>query len=168
MCKRGSAYFSSLVETSRSYTFPTHGNSTTPRYPNTLCINSCNTHADVRAQLTATAWTRYSPWRDVTTAGPPRCPVWCRLVTVPTDPATTFTSPTGPFLSESAKCQPGKHPEWRNRTSDCESNGRFWTGNPKFLFAFHSNRTSISLSFGDIRVWQTDGRNTEGQCRPLL
>jgi len=40
-------------------------------------------------------------------AGPPRCPVWCRLVTVPTDPFTTFTSPTDPFLSEWVKCQPG-------------------------------------------------------------
>jgi len=33
--------------------------------------------------------------------------VWCRLVTVSTDPFTTFSSPTGPFLSEWAKCQPG-------------------------------------------------------------
>jgi len=55
-----------------------------------------------------TWWTtRYRLLWDVTTAGPPRCPVWCRLVTVPTDPFTTFTSPTGPFLSEWAKCQPG-------------------------------------------------------------
>jgi len=44
---------------------------------------------------------------DVRIAGPPRCPVWCRLVTVPTDSFTTFTSPTGPFLSQWAKCQPG-------------------------------------------------------------
>jgi len=27
-------------------------------------------------------------------------------VNVPTDPLTTFTSPTGPFLSERAKCEP--------------------------------------------------------------
>jgi len=51
--------------------------------------------------------TRYHPLWDVTIAVPPRCPVWCRLVTVPTDPFTTFTRPVGPFLSEWAKCQPG-------------------------------------------------------------
>jgi len=38
---------------------------------------------------------------------PPQCPVWCRLVTVPTDPFTIFTSPTGPFRSEWAKRQLG-------------------------------------------------------------
>jgi len=43
----------------------------------------------------------------VTIAGPLWCPAWCRLVTLPTDPFTTFTSPTDPFLSEWAKCQPG-------------------------------------------------------------
>jgi len=48
----------------------------------------------------------YRPLLDVTIAGPPRCPVWCRLVTVPTFPFTTFTRPY-PFLSEWAKCQPG-------------------------------------------------------------
>jgi len=42
--------------------------------------------------------------RDVTIAGLPWCPVWCRLVTVPTDPLTKFTSPTDPFLPEWAKC----------------------------------------------------------------
>jgi len=61
---------------------------------------------------------------DVTIAGPPRCPVWCRLVTVPTDLVTTFTRPTGPFLSERVVPTP-KHPKWRNRTSDHESDGRF-------------------------------------------
>jgi len=49
---------------------------------------------------------RYRPLWDVTIAGPPLCPVWCQLVTVPTDPFTTFTIPTGPFLSEWVKCQP--------------------------------------------------------------
>jgi len=44
---------------------------------------------------------------DVTIAGLPWCPVWCRLVTVPTDPFTTFTSPSSPFLSEWVKCPPG-------------------------------------------------------------
>jgi len=51
--------------------------------------------------------TRYCLLSDVTIAGLPRCPVWCQLVTVPTDPFTTFTTQTGPFLSEWAKCQPG-------------------------------------------------------------
>jgi len=32
---------------------------------------------------------------------------WPTTVTVPTDPFTTFTSPTGPILSEWVKCQPG-------------------------------------------------------------
>jgi len=44
---------------------------------------------------------------DVMIAGPPQCPVWCRLVTVPTDPFTTVTRATGPLLSERAKYQPG-------------------------------------------------------------
>jgi len=44
--------------------------------------------------------TRYPQLWDVTIVGPPWCPVWCRLVTVPTDPFTTSTSPTGPFLSK--------------------------------------------------------------------
>jgi len=43
----------------------------------------------------------------MTIADPPRCPVWCRLVTFPTDSFTTFTRPTGPFLSEWAKYQLG-------------------------------------------------------------
>jgi len=51
--------------------------------------------------------TRYCLLWDVMLAGPPRCPVWCRLVTVPTDPFTTFTRQTNPLLSEWAKCQPG-------------------------------------------------------------
>jgi len=57
-----------------------------------------------------------------------------------------------------------KHPEWQNRTSDRESDGRFWIGKPGFLFEFPSNQMSISLSFGnirsfgDIRLWQTDRR----------
>jgi len=53
-----------------------------------------------------------------------------------------------------------EYPKWRNRTFDRESDGRFWIGKPRFLFEFPSNHTSISLSFGDIRVWQTDGRTS--------
>jgi len=44
---------------------------------------------------------------DVTIAVPLRCPVWCRLVTVPTDPFTTLKRPAGPFVSEWTTCQPG-------------------------------------------------------------
>jgi len=50
-----------------------------------------------------------------------------------------------------------KNPKWRNRTSDRESNSRFWIGKPSFLFEFPSNHMSISLSFGYIHIWQTDG-----------
>jgi len=50
-------------------------------------------------------------------AGPPRCPVWCRLVTVPTDPFTTFTRPTGPFLSWVGEMATRKHSKCRNHTS---------------------------------------------------
>jgi len=92
--------------------------------------------------------------------GPPRCPVWCRLVTVPPNQFTTFTRPTGPFLSELAKCQPGNTQNggtvWC--TSDRKSDGRFWIWKPGFLFEFSSSHMFISLSFGDIRVWQTDRR----------
>jgi len=38
--------------------------------------------------------------------------------------------------------------------------GRFRIWKPKFLVAFHSNHRSMSLSFGDIRMWQTDRRTT--------
>jgi len=47
--------------------------------------------------------TRYRPLWDVTIAGLPQCPVWCRLVTVP---LITFTRPTGPFLPEWSNCRP--------------------------------------------------------------
>jgi len=46
----------------------------------------------------------FYPLWDVMIAGLPRCPVWCRLLTVSTD---SFNSVSGPFLSEWAKCQPG-------------------------------------------------------------
>jgi len=78
-------------------------------------------------------------------ADPPRCPVWCRLVTVPTDP---FTSPTGPFLSEYAKCQRGNTQNGgtvlliENLMADSESESR----------VSYSCHMFISLSFGDIRV----------------
>jgi len=50
----------------------------------------------------------------------------------------------------------GKRTKWWNCTSNHEYDGRYWIGNPKLLFTFHSNNMSISLSFGDICVWQTD------------
>jgi len=34
-----------------------------------------------------------------------------------------------------------KHSKWRSRTSDRESDSRFWIGKPGFLFVFPSNRT---------------------------
>jgi len=56
----------------------------------------CNCNKDI-------IYTYKPPLWDVTIDGPPRRLVWYRLVTVPTDPftsITTFTRPTGPFLSE--------------------------------------------------------------------
>jgi len=90
--------------------------------------------------------TRHCPLWDVMIAGPPRC----RLVTVPTD---SFTRPTGQFLSEWAQCQPGN--AQNGRTVHRESDRRFCVGKPKFLFVFHSNHRSISLSFRDICVRRT-------------
>jgi len=49
-----------------------------------------------------------------------------------------------------------KHPKWRNRTFDRESDGRFWIGKPGFLFEFPINHTSISLRTDR----ETDGRTT--------
>jgi len=80
-------------------------------------VTSCWTHLMIvdKCLLNGMQWvnfpskalqTRYHPLRDVMIAGQPRSPVWCRLPTVPTDPITTFTSPTDPFLSEWVKCQP--------------------------------------------------------------
>jgi len=109
----------------------------------------------VAGHLSSRAITRYCLLWHVTIAGLPRCPVWCQLVTVTTDPFTTFTRSTGPFLYEWAKCQPrntqnsGTVFPIVNLMADSES------GSP-FLFKFHSNHRSISLSFGDIHVWQTD------------
>jgi len=47
-----------------------------------------------------------------------------------------------------------KNPKWQNYISDRESDGRFCSGKPGFLFTFNRNL----LSFGDIRMWQSDGR----------
>jgi len=57
----------------------------------------------LRSRYSQYSLTRYRPLWDVTIA----VPVWCRLVTVPTDPLTTLTRPIGPFLSEWPKCQTG-------------------------------------------------------------
>jgi len=87
------------------------------RPPGTLCTRTTASrtapHGN-RTWLLHTAYhTMYRPSWDVTIAGPPRCPVWCRLATVPTDPFTTFTRPTGPFLSE-----------WANRETPQNSGTR--------------------------------------------
>jgi len=103
---------------------------------------------------------RYRPLCDVTIDGPPWCPVWCRLVTVLTDPLTTFTRQTAHFGLNGRRSATQKHPKWQNCTSDRESDGRFWIGRPGFVFEFPSNYMSISLSLGDIRVRQTDRRTT--------
>jgi len=88
--------------------------------------------------------TRYHPLWDVMIPGLPQCPVWCRL-----------------YSTVYQRKWPG-HPKLQNRTSDPESNGRLWIGKPRFLFEFPSNHMSISLSFEDIRMWQTD-RWTDGR-----
>jgi len=49
-----------------------------------------------------------------------------------------------------------KHTKWPNHTSYRESDGRLWIGKPGLLFKFPNNHTSISFSFGDIRMWQTE------------
>jgi len=61
----------------------------------------------------------------------------------------------------------GKYLNWQNCTSGCESDGKIWIRNHGFLFEFISNHSSISLSFGDIRVWHTD-RQTDRQRTSLL
>jgi len=43
--------------------------------------------------------------------------------------------------------------KWQNCTSGRESDGISRIRNPYFLFVFNSSHSSISLSFGDIRVW---------------
>jgi len=104
-------------------------------------------------------------------AGPPRCPVWCRLVTVPTDPFTTFTSPTGPLLSEWAKCQLGNTQDGRtvlpiaNLMADSESGSpvsysRFLvticlSGLVSEIFACCSQtdgRTTRTITIGNLRI----------------
>jgi len=71
------------------------------------------------------------------------------------------------FSLNGRSANPETPKKWRNRTSDRESDGRFWIGESSFLFEFSSSHTSISLSFGDIRVSQTD-RQTDRQRWPLL
>jgi len=97
--------------------------------------------------------TRYRPRWEVTIAGPPRCPVWCQLVTVPTDPFTAFTRPTGPFLSEWAKCQPGNTQNGRtvlpieNLMADSES------GSP---VSYSSFLVTIGLSRLVLEIFECD------------
>jgi len=106
-----------------------------------------------------TIYTRHHPLWDVMIAGLPRCPVWCLLVTVPTDPFTTFTRPTAVWI--------GEVPTWNtqnggtilpiaNPLADSE------LVSPVSYSSFLVT-TGLSLSFGDIRVWQTDR-----QCGTLL
>jgi len=92
------------------------------------------------------------PLWDVTIAGPPRCPVWCRLVTVPADPFTTSTRPTGPLLSECAKCQPGTVLPIANLMADSES------GSPLSCSSFLVTIGLSRLVSEIIRVWQTNGQ----------
>jgi len=104
---------------------------------------------------------------DVMTAGLPRCPVWCRLVTVPTDPFTTFTRPTGPLLSEWAKCQPGNTQKGRtvlpiaNPMADSES------GSPVSYSSFLVT-TCLSRLVLEIFMCDKSDRQTDGQRGPLL
>jgi len=79
-----------------------------------------------------------------------------RLVTVPTDP---FTRPSAPFMCEWAKCQPRNTQNGRTVLLIVNHDGRFWIGKSRFLYELPSNHTSISLSFGDVRLWQTDNAN---------
>jgi len=107
----------------------------------------------VSLRLSSYVQKRYRPLRDMTIAGQPRCPVWCWLVTVPTDPDTTFTWPTCPFLSESAKCSQngGTVLPIANLMVESES------GSPSFYSHFIVTvGLSVLLSFGDVRIWQTD------------
>jgi len=101
----------------------------------------------------------YRPLWDETIAGPPRCPVCCRLVTVPTDPFTIFTSPIGPFLSEWAKCKPGNTQNGgtilpiANLMADSES------GSPDSYLSF---LVTIRLSRLVSEIFACD-RQTDGQ-----
>jgi len=100
---------------------------------------------------------------DVTTAGPPRS--HSSTISNLIGPAQSgfpmswfFPTPTTTcVLVNSTRPQNlpfsvffGSCPKWQNHTSSHKSEERFGIGNPKFLFAFHSNHRSISLSFGDI------------------
>jgi len=42
-----------------------------------------HTHSPSQSHQLFTDKSRYRPWWDVTIAGPPRCPVWCRLTAMP-------------------------------------------------------------------------------------
>jgi len=64
--------------------------------------------------------------------------------------------PNRPISDWNGEMPTRKHQKPRNRTSDRESDGRFWIGKPGLIFKFPSNHMSISLSFRDIRMWQTD------------
>jgi len=66
----------------------------------------------------------------------------------------------GAYLYRKSEKATRKYPKWRNRTSGCESVGRFWIGKPGFLFEFPSNHTCISLLFRRSRM---PDRQTEGQ-----
>jgi len=106
----------------------------------------------------------YRPLWDVTTADLPWCPERCWLVTVPTDPFTTSTSPTGPFLSEWANCQPGNTQNGRtvlliaNLMADSES------GSPN---SYSSFLVTICLSRLVLEIFTCDRQTDRETTRTI-
>jgi len=82
-------------------------------------------------------------------------------VTVPTDLFITFTRPTGPFLSEWAKCQPRNTQNGLTVLPIANLMAESESGSPVSYSSFLVNMF-MSLSFADICVWQTD-RRTDGR-----
>jgi len=99
------------------------------------CPDSLSTGSNYNSTFSVIA--RYRPLLDVTIAGPPRCPVWCRLcgtVYQRKQPGNTengtIVLPIPDLMVESESGSPDSH------SSSKVTN----------------NHTSISLSFGDIHA----------------
>jgi len=101
----------------------------------------------------------------VTICGPPRCPVWFRLVTVLTDLFTTLTSPTGPLLPEWAKSQPGNTQNGGNVLPIANLMADSKSGSPLSYSSFratigHSRLVSEIFACDRQTDKRTDGRTT--------
>jgi len=104
--------------------------------------------------------TMYRRWWDVTIAGPLRCPLWCRLVTVPTAVYSLHSLAQPAHFCLNGRSANPETPKLAERYFRSRIWWQILKREAQVPIRVSYNHTSISLSFGDIRVWQTDRRTT--------